>query len=881
MRAFKLPQPVSKILPNGLEVISVQDNSNAVLCLQLYIRTGSVQENKNQRGYSHFIEHLSFKSTRDFPFNGISRYASGLGGMLNAFTDFDCTCYYLMLPSEKLQEGLHILAELGFQSTFSKEDVATEKDIILEEIKQYQNDPETDFLDYIQSTYYQKSPLKYPILGNPESVSQADFAALRRFYRQRYIPENSFLVICGDFHYEELNGFLDKYFVPWKKGNKPIPQPTEIEPEINGLRYFWRQKEINEKTLALALPELCDKHPLANALLIAIRYLAIGKSSRLYKRLVEEEKICSSVKVSSLCGILSGASVISFTPLSDKYLPDIVHIFKEELSFLLKNGIPANEMALIKKDIIHSWLFSFEGMEDLAGLVATEKLAGDLTRLQSYDKEIDSTPLSSVMKAIHKYWLPAGLAVYYQSPDQNMDLMQEANSLINITQPINYPSSIASLADEPSLKLDFLHLKETKSTKTGKIIPISENFYTLTLSNGMPVLFKQLKNKNISGFSLSSYISQICETPSEIGSNFFCSSLLLYQTQKHSHQELQHYSRENGFNIRLIHHLDTTTFRGKCQKENLDKALSMLAEILYLPRFDRNYFSLLTSAALDEIRRDQDYPVNYAYLNWYKMLVGKQSNLFRSSGTPGQIRSLHLKDLQQWYERWNIGRDFCLAVVGNYQPEEVLELCEQTFGIAQAEKQALIPHPLYSPESVHFKKIWRKTDQAIIYTGGFASPASNREENTAFYVLAQILGGDISSRFFDILREKYGYAYQTGFDFHSLNELGFWNAYAFCDKSDYRNCLSLMQEILYSLVDRGVEEEELENAKRYLIGMNRFENESVSYTASSLSNLSACGFEPEYYLSREDRIHNVDKEIIRHIAKKWLLPENQYTYLLW
>jgi len=450
-----LPQPVSKILTNGLEVISVQDSSNAVLCLQLYIRTGSVQENKNQRGYSHFIEHLSFKSTLDFPSNGISSYASGLGGMLNAFTDFDCTCYYLMLPSEKLKEGLHILAELAFKSTFSKEDVETEKDIILEEIKQYQNDPETDFLDYIQSTYYQKSPLKYPILGNPDSVSQADFAALSRFYRQRYLPENSFLVICGDFCDEELNGYLDKYFAPWKQGNKPIPQPTEIEPEINGLRYFWKQKEINEKTLAIALPELCDKHPFANALLIAIRYLAIGKSSRLYKRLVEEEKICSSVKVSSLCGLLSGASVISFTPLSDKYLPDIVHIFKEELTSLLKNGIPANEMELIKKDIIHSWLFSFEGMEDLAGLVATEKMAGDLTRLQSYGEEIDSTTLSAVMDAIHKYWLPAGLAVYYQSPVQNLELMQVANSLITIPQQINNSSSIASLADEPSLKLDF------------------------------------------------------------------------------------------------------------------------------------------------------------------------------------------------------------------------------------------------------------------------------------------------------------------------------------------------------------------------------------------------------------------------------------------
>ena len=155
-----------------------------------------------------------------------------------------------------------------------------------------------------------------------------------------------------------------------------------------------------------------------------------------------------------------------------------------------------------------------------------------------------------------------------------------------------------------------------------------------------------------------------------------------------------------------------------------------------------------------------------------------------------------------------------------------------------------------------------------------------RDENTAFYVLSQILGGDISSRFFYILREKYGYAYQTGFEFHSLNELGFWNAFAFCDRNDNRNCLSLLQDILYSLIEKELDEEELENAKQYLIGMNRFEDESVSYTASMMSNLSALGYESAYYLSREERIRKVNRNIIQQIAQKWLLPENQYIYLL-
>ena len=875
-----IPEPVSRVLANGLEVISVQDNSNSVLCLQLYIRTGSVQENKNQKGYSHFIEHLSFKSTKDFPYNGISHFATGLGGMLNAFTDYDCTCYYVNLPSEKLKEGLYILSQLAFQSTFSREDVKKEKDIILEEIKQYKNDPETDFLEFIQSSYYQKSPLKYPILGSPESIIKADFASLQRFYKNRYNPKNAFLIICGDFQQEELKSFLDYYFVPWKCRGKLIKQPLNIEPEINGFRYFYRQKELSENTIAIALPELSEKHPNANALLIAIRYLAIGKSSRLFKRLMEEEKICSSVKVSSLCGVLSGASVISITPVSDKYISDVIKIFRSEYSALLNYGIPEYEMKLIKEDIINSWLFSFEGMENLADLVATEKFAGDLNRLQSYGEEITAVTISDVMSTIHKYWLPDGLAVYYQGTFENADFANNAYAVKSIALQQDLAFNPANLCIKPSLNLEITPLNQEADLKTGSIAQIAEGFYQIILSNGMRVLFKQLKNKNISGFSLSTPLSQICETPSTIGHNFFCSSLLLYKTQKHSHQELQQFSRENGFNIRLIHHLDTTTFRGKCLSVNLKKALSMLAEIIYLPCFDRNYLSLLTSAALDEIRRDNDFPVSYAYLNWYKMLVGNNSNLFRSSGNPSRIRSMQIKHLQEWYEKCNIGKDFCLGIVGNHKPEEVLELCDLTFGLTKTAYQELIPKPVYSPSTIHFKRKYKKTDQAIIFIGGFGCPALNRDENTAFYVLSQILGGDISSRFFYILREKYGYAYQTGFEFHSLNELGFWNAFAFCNRNDYRNCLSLLQDILYSLIEKELDEEELENAKQYLIGMNRFEDESVSYTASMMSNLSALGYESAYYLSREERIRKVNRNIIQQIAQKWLLPENQYIYLL-
>lgn len=877
---ISFPKPICRNLSNGLEVISVKDNSHPVLCLQLYIRTGSTLENDQQRGYSHFIEHLSFKSTSDFPNNKISLYASGLGGMLNAFTDYDCTCYYLNLPSEKLKEGFHILSQLAFHSTFSKEDVSKEKEIILEEIKQYQNDPESDFLEYIQTNCYQKSPLRYPVLGNPKSINSARYKELREFYKNRYTPVNSFLVICGNYQENELDAYLDTYFSAWENISKPLPYLLDIEPEMNGFRYIFRKKAIGDDTIAFAFPELSEKHPLANALLIAMRYFAIGRSSRLYNRLVEKDKLCSSVKVNSLCGVLSGVSVIYITPISATFIPDIIRIVYEEYSALLQFGIPLAELELIKKDIINSWLFSFEGMENLANLIAAEKFTGDLCRLQKYGDEINSISIEAVMAAIHKYWLPEGITVYHEGSCEISGTKKQAKQIKESLAP---KKTILCAEEIHNISIQNLNpppLYNAENTRRGYITQIDDNYYQIVLSNNVKVIFKQQKNNNISGFSLSTPISQISETPSEIGHNFFCTSLQLYKTQKHSHQELLQYSRNNGFNIRLIHHLDTTTFRGKCLGSNLDKALAMLAESIFLPSFDHNYFSVLTSTALDGICRDNDYPVSYAYMNWYKMLVGNKSNLFRPTGSATQIRSIRIKHLQQWYEDWNIGKDFCLAIVGNHNPQEILELCEKNFGLVHNVSHSPKFKPFYSPSSVHFKKTYRNTDQAIIYIGGFASPAIDRDENTAFYILSQILGGDISSRFFDILREKYAYAYQTGFDFHSLNELGFWNAYAFCDKDDYNNCLALMKEIIYSIADKGVKENELETAKQYLIGMNRFEDESVSYTASTISNLVALGYEPEYYLLREERIKKVNSELIWQIAKKWLLPDNQYIYIM-
>ncbi len=872
----KLPNVDTVTLSNGLKCILIQDHSNPVLCLQIYIRTGSVKEQDGQHGYSHFLEHLCFKATEDFPRNGISSYASGLGAMLNAYTDYDCTCYYVLIPAEQMDAGLYILSQLVMHPSFLRSDIESEKDIIIEEIRQYENEPEQDFIEYIQVHHFEKSPLKRPVLGDVSSVRKANLKKLTNFYKSHYHPYNSFIVLCGDFSKQQAEVALNKYYAHWDATQNEYPAiSSDTEPELPEAKRLFRKRTAGEELIAITLPELCEAHPLADPMLIAMRYFAIGKSSRLFKRLVEQEKLCSSVKVSSLSGLLSGISVIHICPIGNKHNHHILEIVRNEYNLLIKYGIPNEELSLIKKDIIHSWIYGFEGVENTANQIAAEEFIGNLDKYTAYCQNISAITHNDVKKALELYWTPGNISIYHQGSKELADFTSFSFNSTDVQSSLLHDDSWhhdVSITNSESVNVQNKSAIDIKQ--------ISDHHYQLTLSGGMKLLYQQQAQTNISGFSIASHISQLCESEHERGLNFFCTTLMLYGTEHHTHEQLMRLSRQHGFNIRVIHHLDSTTFRGKCRTAELETALATLSEIIMKPKFDAGHLSLLKAAALDGIKRDNDYPVSYAYQKWFQMLVGRRSNLSRSTGNTSDIRAITLNKVTSWYHRWCINRDFCLGIVSSLDPHVVGEMCEKYFCSVNTSETSLDINASWQSVRTHSKKQHRLTDQAIIHLGGFASPASKREENAAFHVLAHILGGDISSRFFDVIREQNALAYQTGFDFSSIQDLGFWNAYAFCDPKYYKQCLKLMQEIIYDVCINGVTAKELRDAIQYLISMNRFDNESVSYTASSMASLAALGYEADYYLKRESRLMSVSLDTINQIASQAFSEDNQFLHIL-
>lgn len=851
---------------NQMRLLYAAVPENPLVCLQLYIRTGSVHESSAQRGYAHFLEHLVFKNTARYPNNSLSLAASECGAVLNAYTDYDTTCYYLTLPSEMLDTGLEILSQMAVYSEFTTHDVEVEKSIIIEEIHQYEAEPEMDFIEYIQTKYFADSPLRYPVLGDSGSIRMATRESLVDFYRQHYVPQNAFLVATGDFDEKTLESKFLQYFAEWKPRN--LAKKTALTTPIHEFRIFKRRKSSRD-LIAIALPELNESHPDSEALHIAIRHLAIGKSSLLHKFLVEQERLCSSVKVSSLSGLMPGISVVLLAPTRRENLPKIVDFVFRAWKDIMQNGVPSEAFELVQKDIIHNWLYSFDGVENLANLIAAEEFNEDLSRIHNFGAYIESITNTALLQAVRTHWKWHDLALFLQtklSYDES-----ELSGLISQMQSATFPL--------PSIKISAPSWNKNRESLASSptMHRQQEEYHEFLLPGGMKVVYNYQPGRTICGFALSSSLSQLNE--SKRGVNYFCSALMLYGTQKRNHEEIMRFSREHGFNIRVLHHLDSTVFRGRCHKNDLKHVLELLSEIIYLPSFDAKYLRMLQSAASDSLRRERDYPISVAYKSWFRQLFGSSNNLFSSTGNIAEIASINVEDCQTWHRHWNLGKGSALGVVGSLPPNEVKDLIYKYFSSTIGSSSPLQKLE-YTPGKAHIIKRQRGLDQAIIHVGGFACPAKEQTDNSAFHILAHILGGDLSSRLFNSLREDLGFAYQTGFDFSSIRDLGFWYAYALCDATMHKQCLNALQDILDEVIATGITERELVSAKNYLSAISRMDNESVSYKATGIANLVSLGYDLSYYLDREKRIRATDLGTLHNLAKRYLTPENRQINIL-
>ncbi|MFA6473164.1 MAG: pitrilysin family protein, partial [Candidatus Latescibacterota bacterium] len=292
--------PFTKVtLKNGLDVIVKEVHSAPIVAVYLWCNTGSINETPVEQGISHFYEHMFFKGTEKRGVGEIDRAVKSLGGYNNAFTSKEYTAYYVVLPSENFNLAADVLIDAIRNSTFLEEEIEKELGVIKEEMNRKEDDPMSKLYEEMFKVMFPGTPYAHSVLGTPESVSGITRDNFKAYLGKYYVPNNMTAVVVGDVKTSEAVHELESLTAGWNP-NPDIKQNLKSfeVPHLTSIQGFTLEKDVNMSYVMMAFQSAGLEDQRENAALdIASSILGEGKSSRLYRRIVEKEQIASSVKV--------------------------------------------------------------------------------------------------------------------------------------------------------------------------------------------------------------------------------------------------------------------------------------------------------------------------------------------------------------------------------------------------------------------------------------------------------------------------------------------------------------------------------------------------------------------------------------------------------
>ncbi len=335
-------------LPNGLHVILHENHAAPVVATYVLYHVGSKNERADRTGFAHFFEHLMFEGTDNIPRSKIDKYISGAGGNLNASTSFDRTDYFFNLPSNQLKLALWIESERMLHSKIDETGVETQRQVVKEERRmRYDNQPYGSLYEKLCGLVFAGSPYAWTPIGSTQYIDQAKIEEFRDFYKLYYVPNNATLAIAGDFKPEEVKKLVEDYFGTIPKGAEP-PRPVVQLPEMKAPRTLEVVEDKTPLPASLHAWHACEEtHPDSYALDLLADILARGRSSRLYRRLVDGEQVALAAEAFPLLFEKAGVVGVFATGQRGVPLETLDKLITEEVEKVRADGVTEEEFAKV------------------------------------------------------------------------------------------------------------------------------------------------------------------------------------------------------------------------------------------------------------------------------------------------------------------------------------------------------------------------------------------------------------------------------------------------------------------------------------------------------------------------------------------------------
>jgi len=402
-------------LDNGLHVILHQDNSVPIVTTSVLYHVGSKDENPERTGFAHFFEHLLFEGTQNIPKGKWFSLVTGNGGSNNAYTTDDFTYYYENFPSNNLKLGLWMESERMLHPIIDQGGVDTQNEVVKEEKRmRYDNSPYGKWNEEVKSYLYKVHPYRQTTIGKMEHLDAATLEEFMAFNKKYYIPNNAVLTVAGDIDIPQTKKWIDDYFGSIPKGPEIVrkfPKENPITATIKA-EAFDSNIQIPAIFLAYRTPGRNSRD--ARVLDVISTYLSQGKSSKLYKKLVDDQKMSLQVAAFNMNDEDYSTYVILSLPLGETQLETLVTEIDEEVEKIQKELISEKDYQKLQNQFESDFVSSNATIEGVANSLAEYYVFydGDTNLI---NKELD------LYKSITREEIRT-VAQKYLSPNQRLEL---------------------------------------------------------------------------------------------------------------------------------------------------------------------------------------------------------------------------------------------------------------------------------------------------------------------------------------------------------------------------------------------------------------------------------------------------------------------------
>ena len=865
-------QTTKVVLQNGLTVILRENRAVPLTSITTMVKAGYFDEDDRISGISHVIEHMFFKGTPSRPVGEVARETKSLGGYLNAYTYYERTCYYTVVPAENAIKALEIQADALWNASFDADELKREIEVVLQENNRKLDNPSAVASEKLYEVAFRQHRMRRWRIGTASGLRALTRDDLVVYFKRYYRPSNIVLAIVGPFDRDQMLAEVVRVYgepLPGTEGPATNGGPVDRdaspqEPAQAGLRFASQRGPIEQPRVALGFHTPGILIPDTRALEVLASILADGRSGRLNQYLRDEKGLITSASVSTNAFTAMGL----FEILVETATPVEAQVgILAELESIKQSGLTNETVARAKAQIAQEYLSNLETVDGIGNDLAENEAMGSWKRSNAYLADIQKVTAQQIIDVTKKYLTSENLSAFQYLPESGPN---------TLTSTADYQTTVLGKIAESTPQHRETELPVTaRMPEMGSTVAVEavKPVEKRSLFNGPDVYIVEDHRLPLVSFGIFYPGGRLNETAENSGITELMLRSALRGTTQYSSAEIARRLENAGARIQVINDPDYYGYIVEGLSGRIGQALDVLMSILQQPKFDPQEVDREKALQLARIKNLRDDTYAYPVRLFMSTLFGNHAYSRAGVGSVVAVEKLKSDDVRKWFETNERKILPTIVIAGDTNGTSLVAPLADRLTNEDLTQRLLsrLPAPpapagISNRESV--ESISRQ-QTALVY--GFPGATLTTVERFSLVVFQNIVSG-LGGRFFDAIREKQGLAYSvtTANSFFARGGAVYTYA-AFSPENENAVRLALEQEIERIRKD-GVTPEEVKKAIAYSIGSYEMGMQTHNSMVLEYARAVYSGAGVPSVAGYSDQVRRVTPQLVQAVVRKYLDP---------